>query len=841
LLTLLRRRPDLALPAPVDLATLASRASVRTSIGRALDGLDAFTLRVLEVVCCLPSPVAEAELAGWFAEADRPALTAAIARLQDWALLWGPADRLHPVGTVREVLGPYPAGLGRTAAELFGQQPELTLLPLLGRLGLPLVNQPAAGASVTAAVLERLPALLAELTEGDNELTEGDSERASQERQRQGAQRARSRAEDTEGDSERASQERQRQGAQRARSRAERIQAERSVLQRLADGPPIGTYREPDAALREMVQRQPANSEPSPVQGLLERGLVVPIDSRTVELPREVALALRPVPAGAVPPEPAPVPVTQRGGAVIDGGGGTAVLETVRLVELLLTTLSDEPASQLRAGGLGVRDLRRLSRVLEVSEPVAGLLIEVASEAGLLASSGLVEPQYLPTTEFDSWLELRTAERWVRLAGAWLGMTRQPSLIGQKDDRDKAIAALSADLERHSAPALRRQLLRLLADLPPGAAPDDGDAVLARLAWQAPRRAAAHRHAAAAILSEAASLGVTGYGAITGYARALLDGAETGAARAEANAADLLEAALPEPVEEFLLQPDLTVVVPGPPSPQLRRELAMTADLESTGGAAVYRISPSSLRRALDRGWTGAELLRFFGTTSRTPVPQALEYLIGDAATQHGRLRAGSATSYLRCDDELLLDRVLAEPALESLGLQRLAPTVLVCGAGINLLLERLRAHGYAPAAETADGSVLTLTGEAARVLARRPHSRIGRVRLNSVSDVQLAEVISRLRASEKLAAAISSSTNRVSQQIPGVTSASILELLRTAVREELTIAIGYVDDTGTPSQRTLLPISLGGGMVRGHDPDDTRLRSYPLQRITTVSVLADD
>jgi hypothetical protein len=513
----------------------------------------------------------------------------------------------------------------------------------------------------------------------------------------------------------------------------------------------------------------------------------------------------------------------------------------VRLVELLLNTLSDEPAGQLRAGGLGVRDLRRLARALDAAEPLTGLLLEVAAETGLLASSGLVDPHYLPTTEFDSWLERDTAGRWVRLAGGWLAMTRQPSLVGQKDDREKTIAPLSADVERHSAPALRRQLLRLLADLPPGAAPVDHEAVLARLTWQAPRRAATHRRSAAAILAEAAILGVTGYGALPGYARALLDGAETGAVRAEANAVDLLAAALPDPVEEFLLQPDLTAVVPGPPSPRLQRDLALVADLESTGGAAVYRISPGSLRRALDHGWTGADLQRFFGTSSRTPVPQALEYLIGDAATQHGRLRAGGATSYLRCDDVLLLDRVLAEPGLDSLGLQRLAPTVLVSQAGISLLLERLRAHGYAPAAETADGSVLTLAGEPARVAARPQHSRVGRVRTNSISDGQLAEVIGRLRASEKLASAISNATSSVSQEVPGVTTASILELLRTAVREELTIAIGYVDDTGTPSQRTLLPISLGGGMIRGHDPQDTRLRSYPLQRITTVSVLTDD
>ena len=100
---------------------------------------------------------------------------------------------------------------------------------------------------------------------------------------------------------------------------------------------------------------------------------------------------------------------------------------------------------------------------------------------------------------------------------------------------------------------------------------------------------------------------------------------------------------------------------------------------------------------------------------------------------------------------------------------------------------------------------------------------------------------MSRLRASERLAAAVTNATSRVTQQVPGVTSASILELLRAAVREERRIAIGYVDDTGTPSQHVLLPISLGGGMIRGHGPDDGRLRSYPLQRITTVSVLDDD
>ena len=53
---LLRRRPDLALPAPADLANLASRLSVRTSVQRAVDTLNAFELRILEALVLVARP-----------------------------------------------------------------------------------------------------------------------------------------------------------------------------------------------------------------------------------------------------------------------------------------------------------------------------------------------------------------------------------------------------------------------------------------------------------------------------------------------------------------------------------------------------------------------------------------------------------------------------------------------------------------------------------------------------------------------------------------------------------------------------------------------------------------
>jgi hypothetical protein len=45
---LLQLRPDLVVPVPGDISQLAARAQSRVSVARALDGLDSFTLEVLD-------------------------------------------------------------------------------------------------------------------------------------------------------------------------------------------------------------------------------------------------------------------------------------------------------------------------------------------------------------------------------------------------------------------------------------------------------------------------------------------------------------------------------------------------------------------------------------------------------------------------------------------------------------------------------------------------------------------------------------------------------------------------------------------------------------------------
>ncbi|TAM90276.1 MAG: DNA-binding protein [Jatrophihabitans sp.] len=546
---------------------------------------------------------------------------------------------------------------------------------------------------------------------------------------------------------------------------------------------------------------------------------------RTVPGVEDLLRARPPAPAAATRP---PLASSARPPAELDRAGGTGVLEALRLVAALATSWTARPPAQLRSGGVGVRDLHRTARELAVPEPTVALLAETAYAAGLLNATHEYEPAYLPTPEYDEWLERPPAVRWGVLAHAWLTMTRHPAAVGRRGDRDRVVAMLGPDAERGTLPALRRRVLAVLAELAPGACPDGPEQVLAELAWRAPRRAALDGPPAAAILAEADLLGITAGGGLTGYTRTLLDGSR-------AVAEQVLADALPAPVSEFVVQPDLTLVVPGPPTAALAGDLALIADLESSGGASVYRISAATVRRALDAGHTAADVHALLTQGSRTPIPQALQYLIDDAARRHGTLRAGSAGAYLRSDDVALLARVTADRQVAALGLRLLAPTVAVSPAPAARVLEVLRAAGFAPAAEGPAGDVVAIAVQPPRAPSR-PAPRTSRSRGAAPDGSELAALVRRIRAGDQISAP--AGRFDLPAPIPGVTSATIMGRLRDAIRTEQLVMLGCAEVDGTVSRHTLLPISMGGGYVRGHAPGTERLLSFPLHRLTAVAVL---
>src|SRR5690606_28005766 len=127
---------------------------------------------------------------------------------------------------------------------------------------------------------------------------------------------------------------------------------ERQLVGKLADRSPLG--RTKDAA-----RQVPLEQATTPVQRLLARGLLLRRDSETVELPRQLALAVRgDHPMGPVESEE-PIPeLTEPGITAVDSTAAGEVLELLRHMESLLTAWGEEPPDVLRSGGIGVRDLR---------------------------------------------------------------------------------------------------------------------------------------------------------------------------------------------------------------------------------------------------------------------------------------------------------------------------------------------------------------------------------------------------------------------------------------------------------------------------------------------------
>ncbi|GAA2431382.1 helicase-associated domain-containing protein [Streptomyces glaucus] len=821
LAALLRSRPDLITPVPTDLTQLATRAGTRASVVRALERLDRFALQTAEALAVAPDPATYGGLLSLMAgdpgdPAVAGALPRALATLREQALVWGGDDRLRLVRTARELLAPSPqhpspTGLGPTVREAASGMSPGRIQEIVTAAGLPSTHDPVSAADALTALFTdraRLAALL---------------DRAPQE--------------------------------------------SREVLARLVWGPPYGQV----------------TADPAPhLRWLLDRGLLLPAVPGTVVLPREVALHLR---GGRAHRAPEPVPPPLEAAAahrpqVVDATAAGQAQAALGTVEELLKEWDEGGPAVLRAGGLSVRDLKRTAVALDVSEPVAAFWVELAYAAGLLASDGEADERYAATPAYDEWLELPPAERWARLAGAWLTATRTAGLVGGRDAKDRVLSALGPNLDRSAAPEVRHRVLALLAGLPEGTAPS-AESVLARLRWERPPRGRRPEddlrgRLARWTLSEAELLGVTGRGALSAHGRALIGApaprrpdaepegpgdklpvhhrapappaplappapAEQAAARAAA--ARLLAPLLPEPLDHVLLQADLTAVAPGPLRRPLADLLGVLADVESKGGATVYRFTPASVRRALDTGRTAADLHAFLAEHSRTPVPQPLAYLIDDVARRHGRLRVGAASAYVRCDDDAMLSEILADRRAAGLGLRRLAPTVLAAQAGPAALLDGLRAMGFAPAAESAEGDVLITRAHARRTPPRTPPEPVPDGP-PVPDDTLLTAALRAVRAGDLASTAPRKpgpGAPAADGEPPRTSSAETLATVQAAVLTGESLWIGYVNAEGAASQHVIAPVRVEGGFVTAYDHTADEVRTFPLHRVTGVAELADD
>jgi hypothetical protein len=385
------------------------------------------------------------------------------------------------------------------------------------------------------------------------------------------------------------------------------------------------------------------------------------------------------------------------------------------------------------------------------------------------------------------------------------------------------------------------------------------------IAWRAPvrRNSSLQEELASWTLREAEWLGITGQGALSKYGAEFLGGEDL----------VIINEDLPKTVDHILIQSDNTAIAPGPLEHEISQQLAVMADIESRGGATVYRFSEATIRRALeheisqqlavmadiesrggatvyrfseatirralDHGKTGDEIKVFLTKTSKTPMPQPLEYLITDVSKKHGKLRVGNTSAFIRCEDTALISQIMNDKRLEILELRRIAPEVVICDHDATDTMRILREAGYLPAGESATGIMLTGPRSNRAVTKPRPPRVIGEVEIPSEENLNAA--IRAIRTGEKSThkqTHLRQAANEALGALPRTSANETMDLVNKYIMEEKSLSIGYADNNGAVTHRIIDPIRVSAGALLARDHATGEVQSFRIPRITGVAPL---
>lgn len=456
-----------------------------------------------------------------------------------------------------------------------------------------------------------------------------------------------------------------------------------------------------------------------------------------------------------------------------------AFTATTTVTELLLE-LEREPARELAKGGIALPDKKRLANAMSVDLETVAAYLAVADRAALVAREA---GSWLTTELGNSWLLESTHTRWRTLADGWFA-----SLL----------------------PDIRRVLVDYSSAL-------WGDGLRSHLAWLFPAGGEWMEERVAAFTRDAELLGITANQAPSSAGALLLSG--------QADAAEAaLEPLLPSEVEQVYLQHDLSVVAPGPLTPAVDARLRVIADVENRALAATYRVSASSVNRALASGETAASILKFLSSISLTGIPQPLGYLISESAARYGLVRVGElsgdgaepgsaeygARSYLRSDDTNLLGQMVVDQSLASLGLTRTAEYRVISRFTPEVVFWALSDARYPVAAEDVQGEVIRLQ-----------RHRVARPTRTSFAD-PIVELVERLRLGGEPEPAEND-------------QAWLAKQLDAAVRGKIALTVSVTMPDGSIVDLQLEPASVAGGRLRARDRHSDIERTLPLTSIAAI------
>jgi hypothetical protein len=250
--------------------------------------------------------------------------------------------------------------------------------------------------------------------------------------------------------------------------------------------------------------------------------------------------------------------------------------------------------------------------------------------------------------------------------------------------------------------------------------------------------------------------------------------------------------ALPPWDESWIVQPDRSIVAPPNAAPDALLDLWNVAQLESNQGASVFRITPESIAAALNRNLSPADIRTLLEKRSRVPLPPTVERLVEDQGKKYGRIKVGTAQTYVKVDDPALLAEIRRDKRLQKLDWRDVAPGLaFIVSTDPAAVLDTLRKAGYLPVMDQVKPQ------KAVQAVPTRPAPAAKRV---------------------------SSLAN------------AALRLARTALRNDQLLYVTWTD-RGRLRHSELEVIDLHGREIHANDLEDGSEVMVPVDRITEVEL----
>ncbi len=688
-------RPDALYGSPVrDLEDLANRLVGRESVARALQELASPMLQVLEVLAALgagatidrATELLDRTALGLDAESHHSYVEAMLRALGFAALAWPRPDGRYVVNPGLHDAIPYPLAIGRPVEVLLTDVPSSVLRSVVQRWGLPAPTR-------KAELVEEVRTFLADESRVRKLLSEAPESVA------------------------RVLLDRSNEAARRAFAQV--------------GGDPVDDVEDYYAA---QFDRAAYAARQTAVAWARENGLGFNPNTfgMDVELPAETVLALKAAeiraPFTPVSPTIATAPVTD--GQVHSSAAG-AITEFLAVAMATLETVTRTPMAALKAGGIGARELAKVAKRLGADVKDVRVTLELAVRLRLLEKNRA--GNLTTSANFAEWRRGAPAQRAADLVATWFAMAFAPS--NDRDYEDKSLPALALSAYGSgTARALRGLALRHVDRLDDGVGVTGVETLVQAIEWRIPLIATdPYALDLTATWVEAQRFGVVAHGRLSEVGVALLEGGP-------AELVDALTGMLPAVQRTALFGSDLTVVVPGSPDPAVVDLLDAMAVREGRGVASTWRVTPESVRGALDDGYDAAALAAGLRGFAESDLPQALEYLLQDVGKRHGHVKVGPAGAVVQSEDSGLLSEVEVNRGLRGLGLRRIAPTVLLAEAPVAQVVAGLRAAGYLP---------LELGAGGGRVVQLRSATVNGGVPNEALADVDDADDMLREWAAE--------------------------------------------------------------------------------------------